>query len=202
MKPLELYCATGNAGKVREFQDAAPSEIHIVATGPRNCAETGTKFAEIALEKALCYSRALLAEGVVDPLLFADDSGLEVDFLDGAPGVRSARFSGPDATDEANNALLLERLSGVPKPRRTARFVCAIALVRGLEPLAQFRGETRGRILEAPRGTGGFGYDPLFLSLEAGRTFAELTTDQKRRLSHRGHAAQALFRWLEARAAK
>ncbi|HVS17602.1 MAG TPA: non-canonical purine NTP pyrophosphatase [Planctomycetota bacterium] len=128
----------------------------------------------------------------------ADDSGLEVAALDGEPGVRSARFAGRHSDDAANNALLLERLAGVPPQRRGARFVCALALARPDGSLAlEVEGTVRGRILEAARGTGGFGYDPLFLFTEAGfeetgRPFGELDPAAKARVSHRGRALRLL----------
>jgi XTP/dITP diphosphohydrolase len=128
----------------------------------------------------------------------ADDSGLEVEALDGAPGVRSARFAGRHGDDAANNALLLERLAGVPEERRGARFVCALALCRPDGELElEVEGEVRGRILEAARGSGGFGYDPLFLFTEegfeeSGRPFGELAPEAKARVSHRGRALRAL----------
>ena len=128
----------------------------------------------------------------------ADDSGLEVDALDGAPGVRSARWAGVAHDDAANNAKLLDKLRGLPAERRQARFVCVLALARPDGSIAaSFEGVTHGRILEAPRGTSGFGYDPLFLfdepgSAETGRTFAELSTEAKGRVSHRGRALRAL----------
>ncbi len=132
----------------------------------------------------------------------ADDSGLEVDALDGAPGVRSARFAGAHGDDAANNRHLLERLAGVPPDARGARFVCALVLA---DPdgrvAAEILGEARGRILEAPRGKGGFGYDPLFLFTEpghpeTGRGFAELAPDEKARIGHRGRALRELARRL------
>jgi len=134
----------------------------------------------------------------------ADDSGLEVDALDGAPGVRSARFAGRHGDDQANNALLLERLRGIPPEGRGARFVCALALARPDGGLAlALEGEARGRILDAPRGTGGFGYDPLFLFTEpgfgqSGRVFGELAPAEKALVSHRGRALRRLAALLPA----
>ena len=122
----------------------------------------------------------------------ADDSGLVVDALGGAPGVRSARFAGPDATDEDNNRLLLERLANVPDDQRTAAFVCAIALVEPDGTTRTFVGETRGRILRSPHGAGGFGYDPLFLSDELGVAFGEAPAARKNEVSHRGRALRTL----------
>jgi XTP/dITP diphosphohydrolase len=134
----------------------------------------------------------------------ADDSGLAVDVLGGEPGVRSKRFAPGnaegEARDRANNAWLLERLAGVPEAERTARYVCAVALVeRGREPVV-LRGEAPGRILDRPRGTGGFGYDPLFFDPALGRTFAEVTSAEKHARSHRGVAFRALARTLAAAA--
>lgn len=134
----------------------------------------------------------------------ADDSGLEVAALGGEPGVRSARFAGRHGDDAANNALLLERLAGLPPERRGARFVCALALARPDGSLAlEVAGEVHGRILEAARGTGGFGYDPLFLFTEAGfeetgRPFGELDPAAKARVSHRGRALRRLAERLPA----
>ncbi len=128
----------------------------------------------------------------------ADDSGLEVDALDGQPGVRSARFAGTHGDDAANNRLLLERMAGVPDGRRGARFVCALALARPDGSLAlEVEGTARGCILREPRGTHDFGYDPLFLFTEpgfdaTGRGFAELTPEEKAAVSHRGRALRAL----------
>jgi XTP/dITP diphosphohydrolase len=128
--------------------------------------------------------------------VLADDSGIVVDALGGAPGIRSARFSGPDATDRSNNKLLLARLAGVPTAARTARFVCWIALARDGELWRTFHGEAEGRILEAPAGTDGFGYDPLFFYPPLSRTFAELPPDQKWAHSHRGKAFRRMLEWL------
>jgi XTP/dITP diphosphohydrolase len=158
---------------IRGFRDLPPA------------VEDGATFDENAVKKAMHYARH--ASGP----LFADDSGLEVDSLDGAPGVYSARYSGPQATDESNNRLLLEKLSGAGN--RTARFVCAIALVQAGHVRGIYRGAVEGRILEAPRGTGGFGYDPLFYYEPFGCTFGEATDEQKFSASHRGQALRAML---------
>jgi XTP/dITP diphosphohydrolase len=190
---MVLRCATGNAGKLREFRLAAghaPVEIELIP-GFRDlppAVEDGATFEENAVKKALHYGRQ--AGG----LLFADDSGLEVDALGGAPGVYSARFSGPRATDESNNRLLIEKLRGVQD--RAARFVCAIALVEGDRVRGVYRGAVEGRILDAPRGTGGFGYDPLFFHPPFGCTFGEATDEQKFAASHRGQALRAMLQDL------
>jgi len=147
--------------------------------------EDGATFDENAVKKALHYGRG------VSGLLCADDSGLEVDALGGAPGVYSARFSGPDATDDSNNRLLLEKLNGVEN--RAARFVCSIALVEGDQVRGIYRGAVPGRISDAPRGPGGFGYDPLFYYEPFGCTFGEASADQKFTVSHRGQALLAML---------
>jgi XTP/dITP diphosphohydrolase len=190
-----LYCATSNPGKLAEFQAAAPPELDLLPADAVDCPETGASFEGNAVQKALCYAEAL------QDLVFADDSGLEVDALGGEPGLRSARFAGPGATDEQNRALLLERLrllrrAGGPLP--AARFVCVIALAQPGDVLATFQGSAEGVILEAPRGRGGFGYDPLFLFPPLGRTFAELDPAEKFARSHRGRAFRALLEWLAA----
>jgi XTP/dITP diphosphohydrolase len=182
-----LYCGTSNRGKLREFQMAAPDfEIRPVAVPAPE--EHGATFEETAREKALYYGSHC------DGFLFADDSGLEVDALNGGPGVHSARFAGPQADDLANNALLLEKLQGVAN--RTARFVCAIALVRGDAVIRTFRGTVEGRIIDAPRGAHGFGYDPLFYYQPFGCTFGEASDEQKMQVSHRAQALKAMFTYL------
>jgi XTP/dITP diphosphohydrolase len=185
-----LYCATGNAGKLREFRMAADSaqvEIELLPGYKQLPAalEDGATFEENAIGKALHY--APHAPGK----LFADDSGLQVEALGGAPGVYSARFSGPHATDDSNNRLLLEKLCGTAN--RKARFVCAIALVEGERVLGVYHGAVDGMILDEPRGCGGFGYDPLFYCPAFGCTFGEATGEQKFSLSHRGQAVRAML---------
>lgn len=184
-----LYCATSNPGKLREFQSAGP-QFEIRAISLPEPEERGETFEQAATEKALYYGAH------VDGYLFADDSGLEVDALGGAPGVRSARFAGPNATDAENNALLLEKLRGVE--HRAARFVCVIALVHNGTLVGTFRGSVEGRILDAPRGVSGFGYDPLFYHEPFGCTFGEATHDQKMQVSHRGQALRAMFTFLDS----
>ena len=186
-----LFCATGNAGKLREFwmaADHAPFDIELLPNYKQlpEAVEDGATFEENAIKKALHYSPH--AGG----LLFADDSGLEVDALGGAPGVYSARYSGTGATDESNNRLLLERLGGVEN--RSARFVCAIALADRERVLGVWRGCVEGVILTEARGSGGFGYDPLFYCPPFGCTFGEATAEQKLSLSHRGQAFRAMAR--------
>ena len=190
-----LYCATSNAGKLREFQLAAERlarpGLHVETVPDLAMVEppeeTGATFAENAALKAIYYS--LNAPGPV----FADDSGLAVDALNGAPGVYSARYAGPEATDAANNALVLERMHGVAN--RAARFVCVIALADRGRLIESFTGTVEGELLDSPRGTGGFGYDPLFYYPPFGCTLAEASAEQKLTVSHRGKALNELFRY-------
>jgi XTP/dITP diphosphohydrolase len=193
---VKVYCATGNPGKLREFQlagellaiDVEPL-ADLKAIAPPE--ETGATFEANASLKAAYYSR--FAPG----LLFADDSGLADDVLDGSPGVYSARYAGPHATDHENNALLLRNLDG--NPNRTARFVCVIALAENGSVLQTFRGEVEGEILPAPRGPGGFGYDPLFYYPPFGCSFGEVDGSKKFDVSHRGKALRALLKYLAPR---
>jgi XTP/dITP diphosphohydrolase len=153
------------------------------------CEETGRTFEENAILKATYYGRH--APG----LLFADDSGLEVDALDGAPGVVSARYAGPGATDAENNALVLGNMRG--REDRRARFVCVIALADRGRAVRTFRGVVEGEILEAARGSEGFGYDPLFYYPPSRRSFGEISVEEKMAVSHRGKALTALFQFVE-----
>lgn len=190
---IRLLCATGNPGKLREFRMAAahaPVEIDLLPNFRDYpvCVEDGATFEENAVIKARHYGR------YTSGLLFADDSGLEVDALGGAPGVYSARYSGPHATDEANNRLLLKNLQGVAD--RTARFVCIMALVENGEVRWVHRASVEGMIIDEPRGPGGFGYDPLFYHPRFGCTFGEASDEQKFSVSHRGQALVAMLRHL------
>jgi len=188
---LKLWCATGNRGKLREFQKLAGGiELALLDdfAGIVPCAETGATFEENAILKAGYYG------GRAPGLLFAEDSGIEVDALGGAPGVRSARFSGEGATDESNNRLLLEKLAGVT--HRTARYVSVIALADRGKLVRTFRGTVEGRIAESPRGTNGFGYDPLFFYPPLGCTFGELPLEEKNLRSHRSAAFRLLVDFL------
>ena len=190
---MNLYCATSNPGKLREFRVAGQRfGIQVVELPGLSeiapCEETGHTFKENAVLKATYYGQQ--APG----LLFADDSGLEVDALDGAPGVFSARYAGPGATDAQNNALLLGNMRG--REKRSARFVCVIALSNCGEMLRTFRGAVEGEILDEPRGAGGFGYDPLFYYPAYGKSFGEVSLEEKMAVSHRGRALTAMFRFV------
>jgi len=187
---VTLYCATSNAAKLAELRQAAPPWMTIAPAGPFDCPETGSSFQENAVSKALCYADR------VGGLVFADDSGLEVDLLGGEPGIHSARYAGVGASDADNRALLLRNLAG---RQSTARFVCVLAVALPGRVEGTFRGAAEGVILEAERGSGGFGYDPLFYYPALGRTFAELTAEEKFAHSHRGHAFRAMLEWLAAR---
>lgn len=179
-----LHCGTSNKGKLREFQLAAP-DFQIVSIDAPPPDEHGATFEQNACLKALYYGA--YTKGWV----FADDSGLEVEALGGAPGVHSARFAGPDATDQNNNDLLLAKLRGVEN--RSARFVCSIALVRDGELVKTFRGSVEGRIIDQPRGPHGFGYDPLFYYEPFGCTFGEALDEHKNTVSHRAQALAKMF---------
>jgi XTP/dITP diphosphohydrolase len=196
---IRLYCATGNPGKLREFRLAAgtaPVEIDLLPgfEDIPPCVEDGATFEENAVIKARHYAEAAgmgKRPGRARPVLFADDSGLEVDALGGAPGVLSARYCGRHGDDLANNRLLIEKLRGVEN--RTARFVCAIALVEGADLRGVYRGAVEGVIVDQPRGAGGFGYDPHFYYPPFGCTFGEAGAERKFSVSHRGQALRTML---------
>ncbi len=200
---MKLLLASGNAKKRAEIEALlTPLDIEVLAANARSplpeVIEDQPTFAGNAAKKA--QSAALFARSWA----LADDSGLEVDCLGGAPGVLSARFGGIHGDDARNNALLLERLRQVPTGQRGARFVCALALARPDGSLAlAVQGLARGTIAHAPRGTNDFGYDPLFEFDEpgfaqAGKTFAELSREAKAEVSHRGRALRALAQQLQS----
>lgn len=216
---MTIYAATTNQGKLREFRECAGEQgVEVLALPGIEAmpepVEDGVTFMENAEKKAVAYSK--LAAGL---MVFADDSGLEVEALGGQPGVRSARFAedlgfevGQGSKDERNNRAVLSLLKQVPvrtdsvswpeepaggrEANRAARFVCALALARDGEVLLRAEGEVAGLLLEEPRGTDGFGYDPLFLVPELGKTLAETTREEKWRVSHRGNAFRELLRGL------
>ena len=204
---LRIYVATTSQGKLRDFRTAA--QAYTIAIEPLSALvpglanlpapeENGITFAANATLKAVYYSRFAPGE-----LVLADDSGLEVDALDGAPGVRSARFAAdsgmvdsPDANDNTdvwNNVVLLQRLTNVPAARRAARYRCVLVAARDGQALHTAEGAVEGVILDAPRGAGGFGYDPLFYLPALDRTMAEINLETKLSLSHRGRAIAALL---------
>jgi XTP/dITP diphosphohydrolase len=211
----EVLIATSNQGKLRDFAAAAASLGVAVAPVPAfqdlaPAREDAPTFEANACKKAQHYSRNVLGHYVL-----ADDSGLEVDALHGAPGVRSARYAAEAATagpqpppgpvspglpdaDTANNLRLLAELRDVPGENRGGRFVCVIAVAREGRLVACFRGEVRGWILREPRGSGGFGYDPLFYIPEADCSFAELSPEDKAAFSHRGKAFRKFLNWYTA----
>jgi XTP/dITP diphosphohydrolase len=203
---LRLYAATTNQGKLRDFRTAAEAHSLMIEPLPDleeipAPEEDGLTFAANATLKAVYYSRFAPEEWVL-----ADDSGLEVDALDGAPGVRSARFAAdagvvdsPDANDNTdvwNNLELLLRLAKIPPAQRSARYRCVLAAARNGVVQHTAEGTVEGLILESPRGTGGFGYDPLFYLPTLDLTMAELDLETKHTLSHRGRAIAALLKML------
>jgi XTP/dITP diphosphohydrolase len=204
--PPRLLLASANPGKLRELRailrGLPVALVGLADTGagePPEVAETGATFLDNALEKARAYAAWSGLAAV------ADDSGLEVDALGGAPGVRSARYAGEGAGDRANLDKLLAELAGVPPERRTARFRCAAVLVDRDLGEWHAEGTWEGRLLEGPRGTGGFGYDPVFVPDGWDRTSAEVDPATKDAASHRGRAFRALRpaiqAWAAARAA-
>jgi XTP/dITP diphosphohydrolase len=200
-----VYVATSNPGKIRDFEGAARDLGVAVALLPGfadfpPAVEDGTTFEENARSKAEHYSGYFPEE-----LVLADDSGLAVDALRGAPGVHSARYAAVvtgssaapgNSDDEQNNQLLVSQLEGLPPDRRGARFVCVLAAARDGVTLGVFQGEVCGQLLTAPRGSLGFGYDPLFYFPELGKTFAEISADEKAKYSHRGKAFRLFLDWL------
>jgi XTP/dITP diphosphohydrolase len=199
-----ILIATSNPGKLRDFAGAALRHAVEIAGIPGfaslpTVVEDGLTFEANARKKAEEYSRYAAGEIVV-----ADDSGLEIDALNGAPGVHSARYAAEipeqadaNTDDEANNARVLRELQNIPAGQRTGRFVCVLAAARNGETLATFRGEAGGIILEAPRGTNGFGYDPLFYFPQINKTFAELSAEEKSKYSHRGAAFRSFLKWCD-----
>jgi XTP/dITP diphosphohydrolase len=199
-----IYLATTNPGKVREFREAAQALAVALDPLPRMAEvpiaiEDGTTFEQNARIKAEYYSR--LAPG---NLVLAEDSGLAVDALNGAPGVHSARYaavlqsgaaSDQNSDDQANNAALVSQLQRLNRDRYAGKYVSVIALARDGQTLANFTGEALGELLTVPRGTQGFGYDPLFYFPALGKTFAELNLEQKREHSHRGKAFRKFLEW-------
>ncbi|HEX6879333.1 MAG TPA: RdgB/HAM1 family non-canonical purine NTP pyrophosphatase, partial [Terriglobales bacterium] len=196
-----VFIASSNPGKLRDFSAVAARHGVQVELLPQfasfpECIEDGATFEENARKKAEHYS--LLAPGHV---VLADDSGIEIDALGGAPGVRSARYATAsehgNSDDAANNALVFERMQYVPEEKRTGRFVCVIAIARDGKTIADFRGQAEGMILRELRGSGGFGYDPMFYFPGLAKTFAELSPAEKAAVSHRGKAFEKFLTWCD-----
>lgn len=189
----QIVLASGNRKKLAELQQILePLGLQVVPQSEFNVPspeETGLSFVENAILKARHAARLTGLPAI------ADDSGIEVDALDGAPGIYSARFAGPDADDAANNALLVDKLADVPEEQRSARYQCLIVMMRHeKDPVPVIcQGSWEGRVLLEPRGDMGFGYDPHFFVPELGKTAAELPPDEKNRTSHRGKALTALM---------
>jgi len=209
--PRSVLVATSNPGKLRDFAGAAAAMGITIEPMPGFSSlppviEDGATFEANARKKVEQYSGFVPGE-----LVLADDSGLEVDALDGRPGVHSARYavlepqttdapvSHHNSDDDANNERLLRELADVPPHKRTARFVCVIAAGLDGQTLATFCGTAEGLMLHAPRGENGFGYDPLFYFPQIGKTFAELSAEEKSRHSHRGAAFRAFLEWCSQR---
>jgi XTP/dITP diphosphohydrolase len=200
-----VLVATSNAGKLRDLAGAAAPYGITIASIPNfsslpQVVEDGITFEENARKKAEAYSLAVPRE-----LILADDSGLEIDALGGAPGVHSARYAADEphaaecnTEDEANNARVLRELASVAAEKRTARFVCVLVVARNGQTLHAFRGTAEGVLLDVPRGKNGFGYDPLFYFPQIGKTFAELSAEEKALYSHRGAAFRAFLEWCRA----
>jgi XTP/dITP diphosphohydrolase len=196
-----IYLASNNPGKLREFEQAARAlEIGIeLLPGIDNlpaCVENGETFEANARKKALHYSRFTASP------VFADDSGLCVDALEGSPGVFSARFAGPEADDEANNQKLLSELAKFPQKKRSAHYACVVAMAERGRILTVVEGRADGLIQKRPCGTGGFGYDPYFFYPPLGKTFAQMSIEEKFVVSHRGEAFRKLLAYIQSEVAR
>jgi XTP/dITP diphosphohydrolase len=209
-RPRPLVIATANAGKLREFRallSELPFDLHSLDEfGAAPPVESGASFIENAMLKARHAAAAAAAAGLAgaaahEVAAIADDSGLEVDALGGGPGIFSARYAGPDAGDAANNAKLQDALTGMCIEQRRARYRCALVFVAGTDDAAPLiaEGVWEGTIVDTPRGSGGFGYDPYFWLPELGLTAAQLDPKHKNRISHRALAMRALRAQLAAR---
>ncbi|HXO89127.1 MAG TPA: RdgB/HAM1 family non-canonical purine NTP pyrophosphatase [Candidatus Acidoferrales bacterium] len=191
MRP-RILLASSNAGKLDEYRELAAGEALDIGLLPNfekipEFDESAPTFAENSAGKALHYSR------YSDEIVLADDSGLVVPALDGAPGVRSARYAGPNASAADRVARLLREMSGKTGDERRARFVCVISIARQGRAVAIVSDKAEGLLATEPRGTNGFGYDPVFLVPDGGRTYAEVTSDEKNAASHRGKAFRRLL---------
>ena len=189
----KLILASNNAKKVKEIKEilkGLPIEVKSLKDEGIDIevVEDGKTFEENAKKKAKEIYEFLLSKGKKDFIVLADDSGLEVDYLNGEPGIYSARYSGEHGNDDKNNEKLLENLKGVPKEKRGAQFVCQLSLFTDKGEYYTVRGEVRGFIIESIQGKGGFGYDPLFFYEPFNKTFGELEAEEKNKISHRGIA--------------
>jgi XTP/dITP diphosphohydrolase len=203
MSASRIFVASSNPGKLADF--AAAAKVHnievLALSGIKEIAapeETGSTFEENARLKAEYYSRHVPGE-----ILIADDSGLTVEALKGEPGVRSARYAedariNREDPDEANNQLLLQRAASIPDAQRQCAFVCSIAAARDGRVLETFSADAKGMLLRAPRGSNGFGYDPLFYFPDLHKSFAELSRQEKLQVSHRGAAFRKFLEWMDA----
>ena len=199
-----LVVATTNPGKLREIREllaGVPVTLVGLADMPpvEEPEETGVSFEENARLKALYYDKHLLHDAAAAGMTVAEDSGLVIDALDGEPGVRSARFLRPDASYPERFAEIFRRLAERPGRPRTARFVCAVAVVEQGRVIYETTGTVEGEIAPAASGTGGFGYDPIFYYPPYGSTLADVTQEEKIRVAHRGIAFRTVAAWLEAR---
>ena len=192
---LTLLLATRNRHKVRELKRLLRVPVRLLAidrfAGIRTAREDGSTFRANAAKKAIAVSRQ------VPLLVLAEDSGIEVAALGNRPGVRSARFAGESQSDDANNRKMLRSLAAVPARKRTARYVCCMALAADGKVIRFFEGTCSGRVAIAPLGKSGFGYDPLFVPSGYKRTMAQLGSRVKQRISHRAKAAAKFERWLK-----
>ena len=196
-----IIFATGNEGKMKEIRmilaDLGVPVVSMKEAGvSADIVEDGKTFAENAAIKA----RAIME--LTGEIVMADDSGLEIDYLDKAPGIYSARFAGEDTSYDVKNCILLDKLEGIPDEERTARFVCAVAAAFPDGSVETVRGTIEGTIAKEMLGENGFGYDPIFYVPEYGCTTAQMDPDKKNELSHRGNALRAMHRIIEARFGK
>lgn len=193
----KIILASNNMHKVKEIKELLKDlNVKVSSLKEENIdidiVEDGITFEENAKKKAKGIAKYLKGKGVEEFIVMADDSGIEVDYLNGQPGIYSARYAGEHGNDEKNNLKLLHELKGVPKEKRGAQFVCQIVLVDSKENVLSVRGEVRGIILDELKGKGGFGYDPIFYYEPMKKSFDEMTSEEKNLVSHRGRALEKL----------
>ncbi|WP_294189231.1 XTP/dITP diphosphatase [uncultured Clostridium sp.] len=198
----KLVIASNNLGKIKEIKRIL-SDIEIDVLSLKDMSididveEDGLTFEENAKKKSIEIYKELIKKGESNFIIMSDDSGLEVDYLKGEPGVFSARYAGEHGNDKKNNEKLLLNLKGVDYKNRKARFVCQLAIINDKNEYKSVRGAVEGRILENEKGEGGFGYDPLFFYEPLNKSFAELTMEEKNKISHRGIALQKAKKIIE-----